>query len=99
MKVGAGKIQPASLMDAVLSLVTNVPLIAAYTCYGINLILLTLALRHGELSSIYPIISVTYVWVGILSVLIFNEVMTPLKIAGLATIVIGVAVLGRGTKS
>ena len=99
MKVGAGKIQTTSITEAVLGLLTNVPLITAYACYGINLILLTLALRHGELSSIYPIISVTYVWVGILSVLIFNEAMTPLKIAGLATIVLGVAVLGRGTKT
>ncbi len=99
MKIGAGKIQPATLSEAMMSLLTNVPLIAAYACYGVNLILLTLALRHGELSSIYPIISVTYVWVGILSVLIFHESMTPLKIAGLATIVLGVAVLGRGSKS
>ncbi|MEO8028164.1 MAG: cation/cationic drug transporter [Bryobacteraceae bacterium] len=99
MKVGAGRIQPASFIDAVLGLLTNVPLIVAYMFYGVSLILLTLALRHGELSSIYPIIALTYVWVGILSVLIFHEVMTPLKIAGLATIVFGVAIIGRGGRS
>lgn len=99
MKVGAGKIQPASIADAVMGLLTNIPLIVAYAFYGVSLILLTLALRHGELSSIYPIIALTYVWVGILSVLIFHEVMTPLKIAGLATIVLGVAIIGRGSRN
>ncbi len=99
MKVGANRMQPASIVDTILGILTNVPLIVAYSFYGVSLILLTLALRHGELSSTYPIIALTYVWVAILSVLIFHEAMNPLKIAGLVTIVAGVAVLGRGSRA
>ena len=54
-----------------------------------------LALRHGELSVLYPLISLSYVWVAILSVLIFHETMTPIRIAGILTIIGGVATLGR----
>lgn len=57
------------------------------------------ALRHGELSILYPIIALTFVWVSILSAMIFHEVMGPMKIAGIAVIVCGVAVLGWGSRN
>ena len=75
-------------------LVTNLPLLGAYVLYALNTGMLTMALRKGQLSVLYPIISLTYVWVAILSVLIFNERITVLEGAGLATVVAGVAVLG-----
>ena len=42
------------------------------------------ALRHGELSILYPLISLCYVWVTITAVLAFHETMNPLKIMGIA---------------
>ncbi len=79
-----------------LSLVGNIPLVAGYCLYGINTLLLVLALREGELSTLYPIISLTYVWVTLLSYLLLSEKPTFFKNLGTLTIVIGVAVLGRG---
>ena len=49
------------------------PLIAGYTLYGINTLMLVLALREGELSMLYPIIALTYVWVTLLSYLLLKE--------------------------
>ena len=66
--------------------------------YGINAVLFVLALRDGELSLLYPIIALTYVWVSLLSVYYFHESMNPLKVTGLVVIVAGVAILGRGGK-
>jgi len=63
--------------------------------YGMSTVLMVLALRDGELSLLYPVISLTYVWVSILSVFAFGEHMTPLKIAGISTICAGVALLGK----
>ena len=80
----------------ILGLVTDIPLIAGLALYGGGSVLMILALRHGELSVLYPVISLSYVWVAILSVVIFHETMSPVKIAGIATIIAGVAVLGRG---
>jgi drug/metabolite transporter (DMT)-like permease len=42
------------------------------------------------------VIALSYVWVTLLSVLIFHETMNPQKLIGVAIIVVGVAVLGRG---
>jgi len=78
------------------ALLTNIPLIVGYTLYGINTIMLVLALRDGELSMLYPIIALTYVWVTLLSYGLLHEKPNFYKNAGIATIVLGVAVLGRG---
>lgn len=68
---------------------------AGLVLYGINTGLLILALRDGELSLLYPVISLTYVWVAIMSVTILGETLTLTKIAGIALICFGVAFLGR----
>ncbi|HEV3198176.1 MAG TPA: hypothetical protein VGZ73_09720 [Bryobacteraceae bacterium] len=78
------------------AIVTNVPLMAGYVLYGINTLMLVLALREGELSMLYPIIALTYVWVTLLSYVLLHEPPNLFKNLGIATIVFGVAVLGRG---
>ena len=87
------------VMPNVLAMASNPRLVFGYSLYGMSAVLLVLALRHGELSLLYPVIALTYVWVAILSVMVFHENMSPVRIAGIATIVVGVAVLGRGNKS
>jgi len=74
---------------------TNPYLFTGYSLYGISAVLLILALRHAELSILYPVLSLTYVWVAVLSVVVFHEAMPPLRILGIATVVMGVAILGR----
>jgi multidrug transporter EmrE-like cation transporter len=91
MKVGMTHFNPQPM-----ALLTNVPLIAGYALYGVNTLMLVLALKDGELSMLYPIIALTYVWVTLLSYVILREQPNVFKNVGIATIVIGVAVLGRG---
>jgi multidrug transporter EmrE-like cation transporter len=91
MKLGMTHFNPQPL-----ALMTNLPLVAGYVLYGVNTLLLVLALREGELSMLYPIIALTYVWVTLLSYLLLGEKSSFFKNVGIATIVIGVAVLGRG---
>jgi len=79
-------------------ILTNLPLFGGLACYGISTALLVLALRYGELSVLYPIIALTYVWVSILSVGFLGESVNSFKILGLVFIVLGVAVLGRKDK-
>ena len=94
MKSGANVLASTSPVD----ILTNPPLFAGYCLYGLSTVLLVLALRDGELSILYPVISLTYVWVTILSVVIFEESLNPFKLLGIAVIVLGVAVLGRDGK-
>ncbi len=93
MKVGMTHFQ----LD-VMALLTNYALLAGYVLYGINTLMLVLALKDGELSMLYPIIALTYVWVTLLSYLVLHENPNVFKNIGIVTIVVGVAVLGRGGK-
>jgi len=81
-----------------LAILTNLPLIAGYALYGLFTLLMVLALREGELSLMYPIISLSYVWVTALSYFIFHDTLSPLKLVGIAGIMAGVAMLGRGER-
>jgi multidrug transporter EmrE-like cation transporter len=90
MKTGANKLTQPTLMQ----MATNVPLMAGYCLYGISTVLLVLALRKSQISLLYPIISLTYVWVTILAVMIFGESMNVYKVIGLSILITGVAVLG-----
>jgi multidrug transporter EmrE-like cation transporter len=77
---------------------TSLPLLGGYCLYGLNTVLLVFALRDGELSILYPIIALTYVWVTILSVAFFHEAMNFFKLTGVAVVVLGVAVMGKSSK-
>jgi drug/metabolite transporter (DMT)-like permease len=81
---------------SLMGVLTDVPLICGLALYGVGAALMVLALRHGELSVLYPLISLSYVWVAVLSVVVFGEIMNPYRIAGITVIMTGVAILGRG---
>lgn len=97
IKLGANKLGHGGLLETLIGILTIPELFAGYFLYGIFAVLLIYALRHGELSILYPLIALGYVWVSILSVLVFHETMNPMKIAGVAIIIAGVAVLGWGS--
>ena len=80
-------------------LLTNFSLFGGLALYGVGAVLMVLALRHGELSVLYPMISLSYVWVAILSVVAFHEQMSISRIAGIVVIMLGVGVLGRGSRA
>ena len=53
-------------------------------------------LRHGELSVLYPMVSLGYVWTLFWSKLFFNEPITKAKLGALAMILAGIVCIGVG---
>jgi drug/metabolite transporter (DMT)-like permease len=94
IKTGANALPHPS----VLQMITSVWLLSGYGLYAVSTVLLVLALKNGQLSLLYPVISLTYVWVTFLSVMVFHEVLNPYKVAGIVLIVMGVGVLGLNGK-
>jgi len=92
-KFGADK-----LSFDILSIITNYPLIIGLCLYGLSAVLLIIAFKGGEVSTLYPIIATSYVWVSILSIYFLSEVMTPLKWTGVIIIFLGVSFVGIGSK-
>ena len=96
IKLGANHLSHAGLLATTLGIITIPQLFAGYFLYGIFTVLFVYALRHGELSVLYPLISLSYVWVTLMSYLLLKEPPNLFKNLGILTIVVGVAVLGRG---
>jgi len=97
IKSGTGDLAAgSSLVDTAIGILTTPKLFAGYALYGVVTGMMVLALRHAELSLIYPVIALSYVWVSVLSVVMFHEEMNPYKLAGVVVIISGVAILGKG---
>jgi multidrug transporter EmrE-like cation transporter len=86
------------------AMATNLHLIGGYSLYALMTVVFIFALRDEELSILYPVISLTYVWVAALSIWLFGESMNLLelrgilKLLGILIIVAGVGILGKGGK-
>lgn len=81
-----------------LSVLTNYFILGGLALYGLGALLLVVALKWGELSVLYPIIATGYVWVSLLSMHFFKETMNSWKWLGVASIVLGVSMIGFGSK-
>lgn len=68
----------------------NFKLILGLSLYGFATIGFLFALKHGELSLLYPIIATSYVWVAVLSVLMLGETMFFMNWIGILLIILGV---------
>lgn len=95
-QLAAGRRGSVSLLTATLGIFTNPSIFCGYCLYAVFTVLFIYALRHGELSILYPLISLSYVWVAIIAVVALHEAMNPLKLTGIIIIMAGVTVLGRG---
>jgi undecaprenyl phosphate-alpha-L-ara4N flippase subunit ArnE len=54
-------------------------------------------IKNGQLSVLYPMVSLGYVWGLLWAKLFFNEAMTKQKIMGLGLILLGVCFVGMGS--
>jgi len=84
--------------EGIVSLLTNWPLMGGYVCLGANTLLLVIALREGQLSVLYPIIALTYVWVAVLSPMFFPDSLNAFKVIGIFLVVGGVSLIGAGSR-
>ena len=92
-KIGADRLQINFF-----SLITNYPLILGFVSYAIGTVLLLMALKLGELSVLYPFISLSFIWVGMLSIVFLGEIMTGLRWISIILIIMGVSLIGIGGK-
>lgn len=93
----ASAVGMAALMNAVRA-IANPWVLAGFICYGISSILWLMILKKVSLSTAYPMISMSYVFVVILSALILGERPNwATTVPGLLCIIIGVTLIGIGS--
>jgi drug/metabolite transporter (DMT)-like permease len=80
------------------SIITNVPLIIGIVLYMIGMLFLIISLKYGELSFVYPFLALSFIWVSVISIIIFEEKIAIIHALGIIFIIIGVVLTGRGAK-
>jgi multidrug transporter EmrE-like cation transporter len=76
----------------------NIRLAAGVFLYLLSSVFFVMGLRHGELSVLYPLVALGYVWTLFWSRLFFQEAFTRQKFMGLGLILLGVLFVGIGSK-
>lgn len=66
--------------------------------YGLGIIVLIFGLREGEFTSLFPVLSLSYIWVIVISAIVFQEPITFLKIIGTIVIAAGVSIITLHSK-
>ncbi len=80
-------------------LILNLRLAAGVALFLGSSAFYVLGLKHGEVSVLYPMVSLANVWTLAWSRLFFKEPITRSKTAGLLLIMVGVFFIGLGAES
>jgi drug/metabolite transporter (DMT)-like permease len=92
LKLGANNLK----LD--LTLINNYYLLLGIVAYVIGAGILIISLKYGELSVLYPFYSLSFIWVTIVSIYQLNEQISILKIIAIIFIILGVSLIGKGSK-
>ena len=93
LKSGAGR-----LHFSLRRLVLNYRLAAGVGLFLLSSYFFVLGVRQGELSVLYPMVSLGYVWTLLWSRLFFKEPVTRNKSLGLLLILLGIVLVGLGSR-
>lgn len=78
--------------------ILNLQLASGVALFLLSSVFFILGIRRGELSVLYPLVALGYVWTMVWSRLFFNEALTRQKFVGLGLILLGVFFVGLGSK-
>ena len=92
LKLGAGKVGRNLLSFA------NPQLALGVALYLGSSVFYALGIRGGQLSILYPLVSLGYVWTLVWARIFFKERFTRQKLVGLRLILAGVTLVGMGAK-
>jgi drug/metabolite transporter (DMT)-like permease len=91
LKMGAAR------LDGTILSFLNSRLILGVALFLGSSVFYALGIRGGQLSVLYPMVSLGYIWTLLWSKLFFNEPFTRTKFAGLGLILLGVFFVGMGS--
>ena len=82
---------------SLLGLIKNYFLVIGFFFYGVSSLIYVYALTFADLSTLYPVAGLSYVWISLLSIKFLDEKMNDLKWFGIIMILLGVFLVGFGT--
>ena len=98
MKIGMTRIREAHVTGPELAtrIVLSPHVIGGLAMYGVGAVLWLAVLSRVPLSMAYPLVSLGFVFVSVLAWSVLGESLPLLRVAGIACILVGVAMVGLG---
>jgi multidrug transporter EmrE-like cation transporter len=93
LKSGASRLQLN-----VKALISNWRLIVGIGIYLLSSVFFVFGMRRGELSVLYPLVALGYMWTVVWSRIFFGEPLTKAKFIAVGMILVGIAFLGFGSQ-
>ncbi len=93
--VGAFEFTGANIVPVGWKLATEPHIVGGLACYVISVVVWIMALSRVEVSIAYPLLSVGYVVNAIAAYYLFGEAVTPMRLTGIAVIIVGVWIVAR----
>ena len=86
---------PGTLLPALATAFTRVPVLAGLACYVVSVAIWLIALSRVDVSVAYPMLSLGYVVNAIAAWWLFGEAVGPARFAGILLILLGVLIVAR----
>ncbi|MGV7209260.1 SMR family transporter [Oxalobacteraceae bacterium A2-2] len=93
--VGEIHISLQNLLPLAVKVATQLPIIGGLACYVLSVVLWIVALSRVDVSVAYPMLSLGYVVAAVGAWYLFGEVLSLQRVAAIAIILAGVALLAR----
>src|SRR5262249_15832284 len=85
----------ANVVPIGLQIVTNFYIFTGMVCYGVSILVWLMVLSRLEVSVAYPMVSLGYILTAVAAWNWFGEALSPMRVAGIAVIILGVFMISR----
>lgn len=75
----------------------NIYTLGGAALYAIGSFVMILAFKGGDVSTLYPVIATSYIWVTLVSFFILHESVHILRWTGVGVIIAGITLVGLGS--
>ncbi|MCC6610622.1 MAG: EamA family transporter [Burkholderiales bacterium] len=93
--VGRFEFSAANALPVGLKLACEPHIVGGIACYVVSVVVWILALSRTEVSIAYPMLSIGYIVNAVAAWHLFGEAVTPMRVVGIAIIIVGVFVVAR----
>lgn len=93
--VGHFEFTAANAIPVGLKLATQPPIVGGLACYVVSVVVWIMALSRVEVSIAYPMLSLGYVVNAVAAHYLFGEAVSPMRVAGIFVIIVGVVMVAR----
>ena len=93
--VGVFEFSRDNLVPVGWRLATEPHIVGGLACYVISVVVWVMALSRVEVSVAYPLLSIGFVVNAIAAWYLFGEAVTPMRLAGIGIIIVGVCLVAR----